>query len=637
VAASRRRAAVMFTDLVGYTSIALANEVAALRLLEEQEEFVRSSVPDGLGRVVKSTGDGLLLEFGVARDAARCAFEVQRRLRERNSRTAGPALRVRIGIHVGEVEERSSDIVGGAVNLAARIESVAEPGGIFLSRDVFDRIHDTVPFELEPVGFRSLKGIPEPVEIFRVVLPREVEAHADEETVPIRLAVLPLTNISPDPSDEYLALGLTEELTSALSRIQQLRVIARTSVMQYRNAPRSVAEIGRELGLTTLLEGSVRKLGSRIRVTLQLIDVPSEEHVWTETFDRDVQDLFEVQREIAEKTASVLRLDLGIRTHGVSPPRRPSVEAYSLFMRAIHEWADDDSNADEMQRLLEEAIAKDPGFAAPRAYLVMNEILDHRSPRTNADRIRDLADGALRLDSESPDAQVASGLASMYLDRNWATAETRFHQAISINPSSPLARLFLGQVCTVLQRNPEAQAELAAAANLDPFWTPPRYWMAYTRYVSGDLSGAIQWLERFVDRQPTIRPLLGRYYVVAGRWDDARRQAESTPPGHDSAHDFSRVVLLTQLGDRPAAERWIASAESSTEAYLWRACAALQSLLGCKDRALDILEHDAREGECRLWETYFQPYFDPIRDDPRFVALLESLGLPTTTPWSRSS
>jgi len=241
VPAERRLAAIVFTDIEGYTALSQRDEPAALRLVQEQDRLGQALVQIHHGRKVKSTGDGLMLEFPDALDAVACAVDLQRHVHERNARVGGAPLRVRVGIHVGDVQGVGKDILGDAVNIAARIEPVAEPGGICISGAVREQVWNKTSEKLEKLPPRALKGVQLPVDLYRVVLPWVVGEPTPPTVVRTGLAVLPFGNISPDPKDEYIADGLTEELITALSHIQGLRVIARTSVMQYKAASKPVS------------------------------------------------------------------------------------------------------------------------------------------------------------------------------------------------------------------------------------------------------------------------------------------------------------------------------------------------------------------------------------------------------------
>jgi len=365
----------MFTDMVGFTTSTQTNEADTLELLREQEELVRPLFNVHQGREIKSTGDGFLVEFDSALRAVQCAIDIQQHLHERNSQPGVTPIKLRIGIHLGDVEERGSDIFGDAVNIASRIEPLAVPGGLCISGQVFDQVRNKIPNRLERLEPKVLKNVRFPMDVYRVVLPwagGEAEAMGP---VPPRLAVLPLVNISPDPKDEYFADGLTEELISVLSAIRGLRVIARTSVSQYKGSGKPIAQIGSELGVSSVLEGSVRKADHQLRISLQLIDVRTQEHRWAMTYDRKLENVFAIQADVAERTAGALKIEL-LKSEREAIQERPtsSLEAYESYLRGIRAFQQSTGSGSEefdtqAVRYFEEAIQKDPQFSGAYSYL----------------------------------------------------------------------------------------------------------------------------------------------------------------------------------------------------------------------------------------------------------------------------
>ena len=268
----RRLAAIMFTDMVGYTALTQADESRAMELLERHNSIVRPYFANFHGREVKTIGDSFLVEFESALDALRCAVEVQSHLHDYN-RTAGAGWKIalRVGVHLGDVIHRGGDVFGDAVNISSRIEPLADPEGICISRQVYDQVRNKFDLPLASLGEKTLKNVSVPAEVFKVMMPWDTrrEPGAPEAR---RVAVLPFSNLSPDPADEYFADGMTEEIISTVSRIEGAEVISRTSVMQYKKSPKPIRQISSELEAGTVLEGSIRKAGNRLRVNVQMID-----------------------------------------------------------------------------------------------------------------------------------------------------------------------------------------------------------------------------------------------------------------------------------------------------------------------------------------------------------------------------
>ena len=365
---TRRLAAIMFTDMVGYASLGQRDESLSLAVLDEQRKLVRPILMKHSGREVKTMGDAFLVEFPSALDAVRCAYDIQRATREFNISLPEPRrLHLRVGVHLGDVVESDADVSGDAVNVASRIEPLAEDGGVCLSRQVYDHVHNKFELPLTSLGFKSLKNLADPLEVFKMEMPwsrtKDVETShvADRQ----RIAVLPFENISPSPGDAYVSDGLTEETISTLSKITGLRVIARTSVLRYRGSHRGIAEIGRELGVGTVLEGSVRKMGDKLRVTVQLIDSGTEEHLWAEDYDRRMEDIFEVQKEIATKVAEELRVKLQPQEkRRLGKKSTQKSVAFTLNLKGRYYWNErSEEGFGKAREYFEKAVEADPSYA----------------------------------------------------------------------------------------------------------------------------------------------------------------------------------------------------------------------------------------------------------------------------------
>jgi adenylate cyclase len=366
---TRRLAAIMFTDIVGYTSLSQKNEAYALRLLEEHRKLIRPSFPKHNGREIKTIGDAFLVEFASALEAVRCAFDIQQLLNELNvNRPEERRIQLCIGIHLGDVVRSKNDVHGDAVNVASRIEPLASPGGISITEQVYHQIKNKFEFPFVSLGKRNLKNVQDPVEVYRAVLPWETQARDEPNPEKRRIAVMPFTNISPDPRDEYFADGMTEELISTLSKIGELKVISRTSVMRYKGTSKNVGEIARELKMGSVLEGSARKAADDLRITAQLIDAESDEHLWSQDYDRRLENVFAIQKEIAQRVAETLKIQLlssEMKEIGKKPTE--NTQAYELYLKGRFLWNKrSKEGVFEVMKLFREAIDIDPNYA--RAY-----------------------------------------------------------------------------------------------------------------------------------------------------------------------------------------------------------------------------------------------------------------------------
>ncbi|MCI4372272.1 MAG: hypothetical protein L3K02_01295 [Thermoplasmata archaeon] len=642
VAQSRRRlVAIMFTDMVGYSALAQADETSALALLDRHNRLLRPLFSKFLGREIKTVGDAFLVEFESALDAVRCALDLQRSLHDHNAASAdGGKIRIRIGIHVGDVVEVDGDLLGDAVNIASRIEPLADPEGISITQQVYDQVQNKISTRFSKLPPVSLKNIRLPMSVYRVVLPwssEGAESVRPREVGGLNLAVLPLSNISPDPNDDYFADGLTEELITQLSQVQDLTVIARTSVIPYKLAPKSIAQVGSELGVDTILEGSVRKAGQRIRITLQLIDVDTQRHIWASSYDRDIGDVFAVQTDIAERTAGALRLELS-KSRRPRHARKPTEDpvAYDLYLRGLVASSEpNEAVIAEAVRYFEEATRLDPSFAeafAAWANLYVVAAGDFLPMRDVMPKARALVAKALELDPESSDAHAALANIALQFDHDWVLAETEFEKAISLNPSNAVAYRFFSFLLMVLGRFDEAKEMTRRAIRLDPGRGSLQGALAWAELESGNFEAAFAYAEKARDNDPSSvqnHAMLGMFYLAAGRKDDALREAD-TPLGKAGDVERFDLALLNALVGRPEAAREVAAEVERGEAKSYTSAthlAMLYAAIGQKSRALDLLEQDYREGDRVLWLFHRGVFFDSIRGEPRFVALLRQYGI----------
>ena len=628
----------MFTDTVGHSAATHSDEAGALERLREQERLLRPLFRKFQGHEIKSTGDGFLVEFDSALRAAQCAIEVQRRMHERNSRPGAVRMDLRIGIHLGDIEQRQHDIFGDAVNIASRVEPLADPGGVCVSQQVYDQVSNKLGAPLESLGLRRLKGFASPLPVYRVTLPWATSPVKGLTSERHRLAVLPLANISPDPKDEYFADGLTEELISVLSGIKELRVIARTSVNQYKSTAKPLSQIGADLDVRSVIEGSVRKSGNQLRITIQLIDVASQEDIWSASYDRELNDVFAVQTEIAQKTAEALRLGLTGPAAWVGR-KRPTADiaAYNLYLKGIH--AARQSTIEGYLRaaeFFEEAIRRDPDFSLACSYLANVYILlagDRRPAREMFPRARELTMRALRLDPDSSDAHTALGNLLLQSEQDWERAEVEFLRAIALNPSDEDGHFWFAMLLRVSNRFDESIRELQTVMELDPLWWLPKDWLLLTYLLSGRLEDALAFADDVVSQEPEHaygHIARGLVFVQTGRLEEARRELKLATHLVWPSDRLGRALLAAQVGELHEVRELLAEfTDPSKTKYISPATVAgLYALLGDKAHAYEWLDRDVAEGERTLWAEFQFPQFDSIRGEPRFRAILTQLHLP---------
>lgn len=452
----RRLAAIVAADVVGYARLIGADEEGTLAALKSlRRELIDSKVAQYHGRVVKTTGDGALIEFASVVDAVRCAVDVQRGAAERNAGVR-PDKRIefRIGINVGDVVIDGDDILGDGVNIAARLEGLADPGGILVSRAVRDQVRDRVELAFEDLGERELKNIARLVRVYRIQAPAELMAEvARGEALPLpdkpSIAVLPFTNMSGDAEHEYFADGIAEDIITGLSRLRWLFVIARNSSFTYKDRHVDVRQVGRELGVRYILEGSVRKSGNRVRVTGQLVEAETGNHLWAERYDRASDDVFAIQDEITESVIGCIQPELYTAEHGRLKRKPPqSLDAWESFVRGMFLYSQhSNKGTKEALDMLARAIELDGNYA--QAHGLRAVCLAWRAYQGWEDRgtafakVAEAANRSVACDPREPWGHLAQGFVAMANMRN-ADAVGAFSRAINASPNFAYAHGLLG-------------------------------------------------------------------------------------------------------------------------------------------------------------------------------------------------
>ncbi|MCK1715509.1 MULTISPECIES: adenylate/guanylate cyclase domain-containing protein [unclassified Bradyrhizobium] len=489
----RRLAAVLATDMVGFSRLMEVDEAGTLaRLKTHRVELIDPAIAKNRGRIIKTTGDGMLAEFHSVVDAVLCAAEVQRRMARRNADVPPPRwIQFRIGINLGDVIVDQNDIFGDGVNVAARLEALAEPGGICVSGAVRDQVGDRLDgVQFDDLGEQSVKNIARPIRVFRVRLaegPASLPDGAKAADMPRgiskkpSIAVLPFANMSGDPEQEFFADGLTEDIITELSRFHDLLVISRNSAFVYKGKAVKVQDIGREFGVDYVIEGSVRKAGGRVRVTVQLIDAETDRHIWAERYDRELQDIFAIQDEMTRAIAATLPGRVEAATHDRTK-RKPTdnMAAYECVLAAklLHHRSTREDNA-QAQMLLNRALAMDPNYAHAHAWkaCVLGQcwIYGWCADRdATFEQVASELETALALDDN--DADVHRILAALNLTRHDYERAT-YHQerALALNPNYDLVVVQQGELLTWLGLPEEGIDWIKKAMRLNPYH-PERFW-----------------------------------------------------------------------------------------------------------------------------------------------------------------
>jgi TolB-like protein/class 3 adenylate cyclase len=544
----RRLAAVLAADVAGYSRLMGADEEGTLaRLKAVRKDLVDPTIASHRGRIVKTTGDGMLVEFASAVDAVRGAVEVQRGMAEQNASVPqAQRIEFRIGIHVGDIIIDENDIFGDGVNIAARLEGMAEPGGICMSDDAYRQIRGKVEIVCDDLGLRTLKNISEPMRAWHVqhgaakAQPGAAAGHTPALALPDKpsIAVLPFQNMSGDPEQEYFADGIVEDITTSLSRSRMLFVIARNSSFTYKGKAVDIKLVGRELGVRYVVEGSVRKAGKRVRVTAQLIEAATSAHVWADHFDGELEDIFDFQDQV---TASVIgaiypRLERAEIIRAQSKPTG-NLQAYDCYLRALaHDYKFTREDNQAVLQCTEMANRLDPSYARPYAFGAMSFVRRKNfgwiiDPVAEATEARRLAARALELDRDDPVILANVGWVQAYLLDKVEEGLPLISKATHLDPNLFSARQSGGWVHLFLG-NLEAAAEHFQAAlrisPLDPRIFMAQNGMAFVKLLSGQYEEGLSWATTAFHQQPNYlgnRRVLFCSLAMCGRVDEAKQAA----------------------------------------------------------------------------------------------------------------
>ncbi|MGC2289437.1 MAG: adenylate/guanylate cyclase domain-containing protein [Thermoplasmata archaeon] len=635
MAPNRRLAAIMFTDMVGFTALGQRNETLSLELLDEQRAMLRPIFQRHAGKEVKTIGDGFLVEFTNALEAVRCAYEIQRTSREANfSRQSERQVLLRVGLHLGDVVETEGDITGDAVNVASRIEPLAEAGGVCITRQVYDQVQNKFELPLMSLGAKPLKNVIAPVEVFKVVMPWAEGGGAGlSEVDRNRIAILPLANFSPAPGDEYFADGMTDEIISMVSGISGLSVISRTSAMRYKQTSKSMIEIGRELKAGKLLEGSVRKSGNRVRITVQLIDSERDAHLWAQSYDGSMENVFETQSDIARKIAEALKLPTP-RAEGLAE----NPEAHALCLRARTLWNKATRESNEQAMLLfEDALKIDSGSARATAGLALccASAAEWGSidMKEGYDKARALARRALELDETLPEAHVALGNTMMVDD--YPGAEVELKKALLLNPSLADAHEWYASILRGLGRLEESFEEAKRAYELDPLPPGRAFFLCTEYFFMGRNDEALAVCTKLIQTEPGFHwAYAGRAVLTAlkGSREEAYRDLQTYRRlRSEIAYKSLQARIEAHLGNKEEASRLIdetlaivAKSDSPDARFQSNQLSYACALIGDRERFFQIAEDGIQLKWLGPGELQ-DPSYQNMASDPRFAALRKKL------------
>jgi adenylate cyclase len=614
----RRLAAIMVADVVGYSRLMGANEVATLSALKlHRKEVVDDRIAEHRGRIVKLTGDGMLVEFASVVSAVSCATEIQRTMRERNADVPEHRrIEFRMGINLGDVIVEDDDVYGDGVNIAARIEAVARPGGIAVSGSVRDNVGNRLDVGFEDAGEQTLKNIAEPVRLYHVdfadgstrIPPADRSPARRASTDKPSVAILPFVNMSNDAEQEYFSDGITEDLITDLSNVSGLFVLGRHTVFAYKGKSADPGQIAKGLGVAYLVEGSVRKAGQKVRVNAQLVQGATGGHIWAERYDRDLTDIFAIQDEITRAIVAQLKVKLlPEERKAIEQAPTDSIEAYTHFLkgrefrhRALK------ANLLSAKEMFTKATELDPQFA--RAFVGI-AICDTRlrsisDPSISFDDILKTAGRALEIDPSLAEAHAARGFALMAADRR-GEAFAAFQRALALDPNCHEANSFYGEFCVTYGDLEAAVKHYTRALEINP-----------DDYQSvSQLATILSSLGHRSESERYARLTIKRTEQALSRFPEDSLPAQLT------------AIALAILGERDNALHWLERALTidPDDVIASYNAACTYARLGETDRAIDRLAYSLEKDTTNAFKRWFRndPDLDAIRTDPRYLELVE--------------
>ena len=496
----RMLAAIMFTDMVGYTALMQEDEKRAKILRDKHREVLERLIFDHRGQILQYYGDGTLSIFGSAIEAAVCGMKIQQELQKK------PKVQLRIGIHAGDIVYNDEGVYGDGVNVASRIQSISLPGSVLISEKINDELRNQKEITSNYLGRYELKNVKNPMSLYAInaegiVVPSSEEIEAKTSLTDYSIAVLPFINLSSEKENEYFSDGITEELLNGLAKVEGLSVTSRTSSFAFKGKTTDIREIGKKLGVKTVLEGSVRKYGDRVRVTAQLIDSENGYHKWSETFDRKIEDIFAVQDEITSSIVDQLKKTMSLRkpTESLVKATTKNIDAYNLYLKGLFYW--NKWSPDFVLRAItyfEKAVNICPDFALSYArlsacylYLGAAGFMDNKIAYSKA---KNYANLSISIDNTVVDSQISLGMVKYFNDWDWDGAEKCFLKALEINSNSAETHQYYSMLLSTLGYHKKALKEAELAHQLDPLNAPISYILAFAYHNNNQIDCAIDQL-----------------------------------------------------------------------------------------------------------------------------------------------
>lgn len=634
---TRILASIMFADIVGYTAMMQKNEKNAKIQRDKFREILENRSLEFRGTIIQYYGDGCLCIFGSAVESVKSAIAIQ------NDLLANQNIPVRIGLHIGDVVYDDEGVFGDGVNLASRIESMSVPGAILLSDKINDELASHPEISTVNLGSYSLKNVNRTVSIYAVnsenlQIPSPFDLKAKSIRKHQSIAVLPFVNMSTDPENEYFSDGITEEILNALVKINDLQVTARTSSFMFKGKNLDVREIGKQLGVENVLEGSVRKFGNKVRVTAQLISAADGYHKWSESYSRNLEDIFEIQDEISGKIANTLREKLTVKEkkdHLIVPPTQ-NIDAYNYYLKGLHHlWKWNPEGNKLAVEYFSKAVELEPNFVLPYSSLSFGYAMLGATGQITSKYAFEQAElnvkKALELDDSIADAHLAKTMVAIFKDWDLETAKYHIEKAVELNPGSGGVRhvYYLYYICTEDIDNAKKQIELAQ--KLDPFSLPINSALGELYVYNREFDKALEQLDRTIELDPSFRAAVhtkGFAYLWMG---DYEKSIESFEKYRRMVADPLKGVTgigaaYAFMGNREKALECIdildKRKERDKDVSLNGDYLLVYNALGDFDKAFEHLE-DGIINEESIFFVRINPVFEKLREDERYQKMLD--------------
>jgi len=639
----RKLSAIFSADVVGYSRLMEADEAWTIKSLEENKSLISNLIENYHGRVVDAPGDNILAEFSSVTNAVECAVKIQQELKVKNSRLKEEhQMEFRIGINLGEIVEEGGRIYGSGVNIAARIEGLSTSGGICISGRTYDHIKSKFDFGYEYLGEHNVKNISEPIRVYRVLMEAENAGKIIGDKKPSTLSekpsivVLPFVNMSNDPEQEYFSDGMTEELINALAKLEGLKVISRTSAFYFKGEHTDLRTIGEKLGVENVLEGSVRKAGNKLRITAQLIKVADDTHLWSEAYNRDLEDVFAIQEEISNSIVDSLKVRLLSKQKGsLVKTYTESIDAYEAYIKGRYFFQSFlEGGMEKALYYYNQAIEFDSDYAPAYSaiaeyYWTLPFVWQHVSKNEVYTKAREAVNTALKIDSNLPDAHANLGLIRCFYEWDFKSAEKALEIAIKLNPGLAKPHYDYGNYLAMMGNADKSILEARKAVELDPLSGIAHWCLGVCFSASGQFEKALKELQYAKEIIPTNATV---FYYLVGTYTELGMFEEAMEQVNEGLDIFPRnPILLDQMGTIYARKGKKEKTQEILDNLLERSkkeyvtpfsFASLYVDLGEIDRAYEYLEEGYEKRD--IFISFFVRSY---RNDDRFDPFFKKIGL----------